>query len=718
MKEESMRQTTVFLFSILLAASGFAIRELRANNVRTTYESLQAEALRQPRTAWEQAQQLPNRELRDRVERAAFASAVARDTEFARKVLPSLLDREWVGEVSFLQALDLSRRLDKDVQFRFLKAAAANNPMLAVREVARYKDLPNGPELFEFAVSLAPDEAVSVASGGSDVAKEMAAAIRASSSPLLQNLARLLDNQRIDDLSRSRLAIFATVFPGDSARIARVISALERSESAYFHELVEARLEKGPNRLLDRTMENFAQMALVGVRDGGREERMQLAAYPLRDLYLLFTFGRTETGGRFGNGIDFYQTLFDEIVAPKLRATRASAASKPKVVKAKARPVRGKTVAKGVKTAQAPSTPKGPLTPAMRVLEEVKYLHLRHFLSQAVMHDRLQAFLNALGPEATQTAVLLRVFRDLDGSESPVEQAVAAAEVLDAVRVPAKRNAVGKTLKAEYARTESNRKVQALYGMLAVRFVQQTPTPELNAIASSYRPYVRETRVFDAGSLFTQKVAVQRHFFWNDDDGVESYESFRATYSGDPRWRMEKKDGYVHLTGVGKNGKRIEIYANIPVDILHPANRNRAPEIVARQDRVSEVLAERKLQPLVLVHRGHSYHLDKTLPFLNYSAKLVYLGSCNGMDRMAAVAERAGAAQIIATRGVGTMKVNDPVLKAINDEMLNSDVVDWTRFWALLRQRMGSDEFRDYIAPHQNAAASMLGAYFDFLAAE
>jgi hypothetical protein len=713
-----MRQTTAVLFSVLLAASGFASRELRANNVRTTYESLQAEALRQPRAAWEQAQQLPNRELRDRVERAAFASAVARDSEFARKVLPSLLDREWVGEVSFLQALDLSRRLDKDVQFRFLKAAAANNPMLAVREVARYKDLPNGPELFEYAVSLAPDEAVSVASGGSDVAKEMAAAIRQSENPLLRDLARLLDNRGIDDLSRSRLAIFTAVFPGDSARISRVISALERSESAYFHELVEARLAKGPNRLLDRTMENFAQMALVGVRDGGREERQQLAAYSLRDLYLLFTYGRTETGGRFGNGIDFYQTLFDEIVAPKLRASRASAAPR-NAAKAKAKPVKTKAVAKGAgKPLPLASATKGPVTPAMRVLEEVKYLHLRHFLSQAVMHDRLQAFLNALGPEATQTAVLLRVFRDLDRAESPVEQAVAAAEILDAVRVPAKRNAVGRTLKAEYTRTATTRKVQALYGMLAVRFVQQTPTPELNAIASSYRPYVRETRVFNAGSLFSQKVAVQRHFFWNDDDGVESYESFRATYAGDPRWRFDKKDGYVHLTGVGKNGKRIEIYANIPVDILHPANRHRAQEVVARQDRVSEVLAERKLQPLVLVHRGHSYHLDKTLPFLNYSAKLVYLGSCNGMDRMAAVAERAGAAQIIATRGVGTMKVNDPVLKAINDEMLNSDVVDWTRFWALLRQRMGADEFRDYIAPHQNAAASMLGAYFDFLASE
>src|ERR1035438_10134827 len=55
----------------------------------------------------------------------------------------------------------------------------------------------------------------------------------------------------------------------------------------------------------------------------------------------------------------------------------------------------------------------------------------------------------------------------------------------------------------------------------------------------------------------------QRHFFYDDDDGVRSFESFRKTYQRDPAWEIEDRGAYVRLTGHGPDGRRIEIFANV-----------------------------------------------------------------------------------------------------------------------------------------------------------
>lgn len=595
----------------------------------------------------------------------AFHHAVANDPRSAATLLPSIIDEPWVGQIGFLQALAVAHHASPELQERFLTAAARHNPTVAIREVAQYGDLEGAAAVFETAAMLAPDDAVSAASGRSNTAARVAAALHASARPELRLVASLLSNGMLDDVTRPRAAVFVPYL--DSAKLSVLLPKLA-DDAFYFRALADTRVLRPEAPLLDRAMETFAQTTLVAIRDGGPAELGRVTRYSARDLYLLLTYGRTE------GGAGVFAKVYDVFLAPKLRRVTTS-----------------------------------------KMLESARYIGLRHFLSIAAAHERFDSFLRTLGTPAAQTALLSRVVRNLESVAQPLDQTIAAAEVLDAVPVGAGLEALVRLVRQEHERVTDS-KSRTLYGILAVRLSRRLPTDTaLAQVARSYFPHVRETRILEMGSISDGNTAVQRYLFWNDDDGVESFDSFKQAYSGDPRWRFEQKqEGYVEVTGKGSDGRRILIFANVPADILSPANRGNAEQIAARQKLVTEVLAARGLRPLVIVHRGHSYHLQKSLPFFTPDARLIYLGSCNGMDKMASVAERATSAQVIATRGVGAMAINDPVLKAINDELLDANRVEWEAFWSGLGKKLGGNPlFRDYIGPHQNAAASLLAAYYE-----
>jgi hypothetical protein len=99
------------------------------------------------------------------------------------------------------------------------------------------------------------------------------------------------------------------------------------------------------------------------------------------------------------------------------------------------------------------------------------------------------------------------------------------------------------------------------------------------------------------------------------------------------------------------------------------------------------------------------------------SARLVILGSCGGTTEIHAVIEASHEAQVIATRGIGETVLNDAILKAVNDRLLNGErVIQSTSFWQELRTRLGrSAVFREYVAPNQDPGTVFLRAYHGFL---
>ncbi|MBL8294836.1 MAG: hypothetical protein JNN08_23525 [Bryobacterales bacterium] len=94
---------------------------------------------------------------------------------------------------------------------------------------------------------------------------------------------------------------------------------------------------------------------------------------------------------------------------------------------------------------------------------------------------------------------------------------------------------------------------------------------------------------------------------------------------------------------------------------------------------------------------------------------LVVLGSCRGLRDAMKVLEAAPRAQVIATRGIGTQAINDPLLMTLQEHLLRGDSIEWPAFWNVLRSRAGGRaHFSGYVPPHRNAVTSYLRAYYGY----
>lgn len=189
---------------------------------------------------------------------------------------------------------------------------------------------------------------------------------------------------------------------------------------------------------------------------------------------------------------------------------------------------------------------------------------------------------------------------------------------------------------------------------------------------------------FGTADLFVDGVNTQRYIFHDDVDGAESFASFLAAY-GD--WRIEKHDSHVKITSPTGGARRIEIFANVPGHAMRM-----------------------KTAPSIIVHRGHDHHIDATLPLLDAGARLVYLGSCRGMQNVEDVVMRCPRAAVIATRAIGVTAVNDAFLKALNVRLLSGEALRWDSLWTSMRPALG-EHFAGYVPPHRNHAAVFLRAW-------
>jgi hypothetical protein len=147
------------------------------------------------------------------------------------------------------------------------------------------------------------------------------------------------------------------------------------------------------------------------------------------------------------------------------------------------------------------------------------------------------------------------------------------------------------------------------------------------------------------------------------------------------------------------NDKSIAIYAN------KPASESYASDI-------EQAIRQHGIQPHVLVHRGHSYHVAETLAHIPETAAIVFLGNCGSYSELDAALAKAPEAHIISTQGIGSRTVNDPLLKALNDHLLRGHDLRWADFWKQAAALLAHNpRFADYLPPDQNTGAIFLKAY-------
>jgi hypothetical protein len=336
-----------------------------------------------------------------------------------------------------------------------------------------------------------------------------------------------------------------------------------------------------------------------------------------------------------------------------------------------------------------------------QLIQKVKHLRLRDFIRACSEFNRLDDFFATMTAEQ-KNEILVDFIKNFKSQDDPLREAVSIAEVINSTSDSKILTLFGSLLHANVteATKENNTQLAILNKMIGSVLASKNNKNDswLQEIEKEYRlPSLAEIK---SAELFNESgYNVQQYFFYNDDDGKASYKNFLSEYADKSQWQISDQKTHITITSL-RGVKKMKIFAN-------------KPEFVEEgQKAVSQELKDENVKTLVVVHRGHSFHVDETIRQIPEIAKIVSLGSCGGYRSLNAVLRRAPRAHIISTKGTGSKFVNDPLLKTLNDEIILGHDINWQKFWSKARAKIGNkDLFNNYVAPDKNFGATFIKAY-------
>lgn len=206
--------------------------------------------------------------------------------------------------------------------------------------------------------------------------------------------------------------------------------------------------------------------------------------------------------------------------------------------------------------------------------------------------------------------------------------------------------------------------------------------------------------------LKNRDTIVQAALFYDDVDGAASFANYIQLFP-DTKWQKEDRGNYLVLRS--RQGNAVLVYCNKP---------NTKVKDNAAQNEMLQAIADANLEITTFLHRGHSYHLYKSLRKLPTSAQFVYLGSCGGYNDVSKVFHANPDAHIISTRNIGSKYVNDPIINTINAEMLANKDLDWNQLWKVfgtsITNKNAKDLFSSYIPPNKYIGIMFIREVFNY----
>ncbi len=329
----------------------------------------------------------------------------------------------------------------------------------------------------------------------------------------------------------------------------------------------------------------------------------------------------------------------------------------------------------------------------------------RTFIRMSAGYNVLDTFLRTMS-EGEKNDLMASFVHDIDKNvETDLEDAVDVADALASINDEKTLKFLRNELKKDYERTyqESNKRGLVIYFLLhTISNAILNPNDTTDKLQRALKippitnvPY--DALSDDSGTVY------QQHFFYGDDDGRSSLRNFLANFPSS-KWTKTKTAQWTRLES--KSGKPIVIYMNEPLD---------EPKDEEAQLALNNHLVAKGIKPSILVHRGHSYHLPSTLKYIGPSHRVVILGSCGGYHNLSTILDQSEDAHIISSKQTGTMHVNDPLIKIINDRLQNGNGVEWLPIWrelgGLMKTPKNVDLFNDYVPPHKNMGALFLKAF-------
>lgn len=352
---------------------------------------------------------------------------------------------------------------------------------------------------------------------------------------------------------------------------------------------------------------------------------------------------------------------------------------------------------------QRMSTPRGD-----SLLMSVNGDYFRKFIKMCAGYNTLNDFLSRM--EKGNDNVLMKAFviglEKTEGTEEAVDVADSYSSIMD--KNPKLAEFIQQEASWNYNKSikTANKKGSVVYNILQVLFrsADTTQKVDLSALLGIPPVYTVDNSSLrdDSGRV------VMRVFFYGDEDkdGQMSYTNFLSSFRNRAEWKITENAEWISITSL--KGKPILIFANKPL-----MGENDPEETAINH--LSDYLYDRKLNPTIYVHRGHSYHVKSTMKRIMPSARIVILGSCGGYNNINEVLTISGDAHIISSKQTGTMQVNEPIIQAINGSLQSGRNIDWVSMWKDLSGKFNSgdakEKFDDYIPPYKNLGAIFIKAY-------
>ena len=344
----------------------------------------------------------------------------------------------------------------------------------------------------------------------------------------------------------------------------------------------------------------------------------------------------------------------------------------------------------------------GPKPKGDSLLLAVNFNQFRKFIKMAANYNRLDTFLKLMPAERSEQ--LMRAF--VSQLENNLEDAVDVADSYSSISDKKLQQTILQNVmeNEKEAIANNNGRAKIIYGLLKTIFLSfddntidlsaQIGIPPIYEVANKY--------IQDAKGVIVEQV-----FWYGDKDGKQFYPAFRNSFSP-KEWKVTEKKEWMEAASLKGN---VLLFANKPLD--NDANLDDTAQI-----HLAKYMEEKGLKPAVIVHRGHSYWLERTMSRMPGDAKIVVLGSCGGYQNLNEILEINPEAHIISTKEIGTGDINRPILTYMNQTFTAGDNLSWQKMWQNLTKSFSTDpnknvrdSWDDYIPPYKNLGAIFLKAY-------
>ncbi len=340
------------------------------------------------------------------------------------------------------------------------------------------------------------------------------------------------------------------------------------------------------------------------------------------------------------------------------------------------------------------------------LLLNVNFDYFKRFIKMAANYNKLDTFLRLM-PKPNAETLMKAFVANLDNTGN-LEDAVDVADSYSSIH---DKKLLSNIL--TYVKDNENRSIQSnnakgktIYGLLKIIFLSADSSNKIDltgeiGIPSIYS--IDNTQLADDSGRIVQQV-----FFYGDDDGKKYFSSFVNSFSDKKQWQLTGKKEWVEIKSI--KGKKVWIYANRPLD--SDANLDDSAQI-----HLNAYLDANDLLPSVVIHRGHSYWLPRTLKRMPDDAKIVVLGSCGGYKNLSLIIQNSPDAHIISTKEIGKGDINQPVTNYLNQTFLTGKTLVWKSMWASLTKTFSTadkdtrESWDDYIPPYKNLGAIFIKAY-------